>query len=154
MLVMIFYSYTNMDHAYRMTMAHDGKIRKVMKMMSEDEWEMKKLQDLQNKQRLDRPVQSVLRLFNQMVPEKALGMRISERFEFMKAKLNAPGLRSEIIWKVARALEEKRIEEYRIAGVYARLENASNRGAYFVACAKGAFAAVDLSWFEEEWQDA
>lgn len=90
----------------------------------------------------------------QLVPVRSCGERINERFEYILGKVQCPNLSRAAVWKVARAIEEKRIEEHRIASIFPRLEIVSNRGAYFLACAKGAFKAVDLSWFEEEWEDA
>lgn len=89
-----------------------------------------------------------------LVPKVAHGERIRERSEFIFAKVKSPNLSRQACWKIARALEEARIEEYRIYNAIDRLENVSNRGAYFLACAKGAFKAVGLSWLEEEWVDA
>ena len=143
-----------MNHGHHGTMAHEFKSRFGVMMMTEEEWDLAKIRDLQTKERTDAPVQSVMQLFKPQIPVRALGVRINERFERMRARINAPGLRSAIVWKVARAVEESRIEESRIEGIYERLELASNRGAYFVACAKGAFLAAGLSWLEEEWKDA
>lgn len=122
--------------------------------MSEEEWDIQKMHDLQRKHDGTKHVQKVLFEMPKMTAKKAIGQRINERYELYVAKLNSPRCEKQIVWKVARAVEEARIEEARIAAIFPRLENASNRGAYFLACAKGAFLAVGLSWHEEEWQDA
>jgi len=89
-----------------------------------------------------------------LVPAKSCGQRINERFELLRAAVASPSLSSQALWKVARAIEEARIEEGRIMRILPALENVSNRGAYFLTCAKGAFLAANLSWMEEEWSDA
>lgn len=126
---------------------------KVM-MMNDEEWELAKLRDLQEKNRKDAPVQPVLLSLPSLTPKPALGVRINERFEQYRQQLHCPGTRAAIVWKVARAVEEGRVEESKIASIFPRLENASNRGAYFVASAKGAFLSCGLSWHEEDWSDA
>ncbi len=122
-------------------------------MMTEEDWDLAKIAQLQ---RENKPpdAQRVLLAIPALTPRPAVGVRINERYELYRSLLKCPGTRTAIVWKVARAVEEGRIEESRIASIFSRLELASNRGAYFVACVKGAFLSSGLSWFEEEWTDA
>ena len=122
---------------------------------SNEEWDLEKVRDLQASHRPGEPVlvQQVLLSMPALAPRKAVGLRISDRFERYVAAAAAPGLQKAIVWKVARAIEEGRIEESRIEAIFPRLENVFNRGAYFVACCKAAFLACGLAWHEEEWSD-
>jgi len=122
--------------------------------MTPDEWTIANLQELQNAHRTDHPVQQNLITMPARTPTKALSMRIQERFDRYTRNLKDKYTSKRMIWKIARAVEERRIEEERIEAIWDRLDNVANRGAYFGAVAKGAFKAVGLSWIEEEWQDA
>jgi hypothetical protein len=121
--------------------------------MDQEQWDIHNVQQLQRQHAKPDHVQNVLFSLPQMVPKKSTGTKINETYEIYVAKLNSPRCEKQIIWKVARAVCEHRIEESRIAAIFPRLEVASNRGAYFVACAKAAFKAVNLSWFEEDWEN-
>lgn len=126
----------------------------MMMKKSEEQWELEKVRDLQEKHRTDRDVPQILIAIPSLKPVPAIGTRINERYEEYKRRLNSPATKNFVLWKVARAVEEKRVEESKIAAIFPRLENASNRGAYFMACAKAAFLSCGLSWLEEEWTDA
>lgn len=71
---------------------------------------------------------------------------------YLSAKVNDRKCEPRILWKVATAVVEKRVPEHLILGITQSMDYATNRGAYFVAAAKRAFAKVELSWYEEEWQ--
>lgn len=122
--------------------------------MTEEDWELTKLRDLQTENRKDQPVQQLLIHLPSLRPKKAIGQRIGERMEQYSAKLKDNRTSKDLLWKVARAVEEGRVEEARIERIWPSLEIAHNRGAYFVASAKAAFKSVNLSWLEEEWEDA
>lgn len=65
-----------------------------------------------------------------------------------------PNCSPHISEKVARALSEHRIPEHVIWQLEWPLRKAHNRGAYFVAAVKRAFADHNLAWEEEHWNDA
>jgi len=122
--------------------------------MNDDEWNLLKIQDLQREHQRTKPIQQMLIQVPQPKPIIAQGKRIETRAQYFEGKLRGAGVRTAITWKCARAIEEQRIPEAAISGIFSKLENAHNKGAYFVACAKAAFKQFGLSWIEEEWQDA
>lgn len=124
------------------------------KIVNDDEWNLRKIIDLQQQHRRDYPVQKLLIKIEPLPPRIAIGTKIQARADYYAGLLRGLSVREQIQWKVARAVEEHRIPEAQIAAIFPRLENALNRGAYFVACAKGVFAQNGLSWFEEDWNDA
>lgn len=77
---------------------------------------------------------------------------IQRRAAELSQRIKDDDLDERIIWKVARALEERRISEAAIYSILENLLHARNRGAYFVAGVKRAFNAVDLDWHQETWQ--
>lgn len=77
---------------------------------------------------------------------------IEQLAAYLQAKINDRKCEPRILWKVATAVVEKRVPEHLILGITQSMDYATNRGAYFVAAAKRAFAKVELSWFEEEWE--
>lgn len=120
--------------------------------MSDDEWTIAKIQDQQKMHRTDNLIQPVMIEMEKLKPKRALTMRIQERFDRYHRQLADKYTSHRMIWKIARAVEERRIEEARIEAIWQRLDTVENRGAYFAAVCKGAFKSVGLSWIEEEWQ--
>lgn len=98
-------------------------------------------------------VQQILIKIDALVPRLATRQNIEKRVDELGRKLNKRGVNDAIIWKVARAIEEGRINEASVAGVWPRLETANNPGAYWVAAMKGVFATNGLHWHEERWDE-
>lgn len=138
-----------------MVRAHPGKsFTKWGLEMTEDEWDMLKVQQLQKEHQRTKDVQQLLIRIEPLKPRKATGERIKVRAAYYDGKLRGCGVRTAITWKVARAVEEGRVSEDAISTIFPKLELAYNKGAYWVSCVKGAFKSVGLSWFDEEWEDA
>lgn len=98
-------------------------------------------------------VQQILIKIDALVPRLASRQNIEKRVDELQRKLNKRGVNDAIVWKVARAIEEGRINEASVASVWPRLETANNPGAYWVASVKGIFAQNGLHWHEERWDE-
>jgi hypothetical protein len=121
--------------------------------MTDDEWNLLKIRDLQREHDRTKPIQQMLVTIPPLKPVIAQGRRIETRAQYFEGQLRGAGVRTSITWKCARAIEEQRIPEASIVSIFPKLELAHNKGAYFVACAKAAFKQFGLSWIEEEWQN-
>lgn len=118
-----------------------------------EQWDIASITDRLEPQTTPVHVQQVLIKIDALVPRPATRANIENRVDELGRKLNKRGVNEQIIWKVARAIEEGRVNEASVAAVWIRLEVAHNPGAYWVAAMKGIFAQNGLHWHEERWDE-